>query len=116
MLHVSLILEPKGRFTEHQLQVHVYGISIFGIREIPSRQIKAIRMTVLEKCLPAVADQRGRKGRAPGSKFFQFHAVFGKFWQNRMLAASEGWRPHPGEILDPPLSWVIRCREVFSFC
>ena len=38
------------------------------------------------------------------SKFFQYHAVFGKFWQNRMLAPLlEGWRPHLGEILDPPL-------------
>ena len=29
-----------------------------------------------------------REGRAPlqGSKFFRFHAVFGKNWQNRMLA------------------------------
>ena len=31
----------------------------------------------------AVADLRGREGRAPpgGPKFFQFHAVFGKIWQ-----------------------------------
>ena len=29
---------------------------------------------------------------------------FGKIWQNRMLAPLlEGWRPHLGEILDPPL-------------
>ena len=34
--------------------------------------------------------------RAPqGSKFFQFHAVFGKIWQNRMLAP-------PGELAPPP--------------
>ena len=40
-----------------------------------------------------------------GSKFFQFHAVFGKIWQNRMLAPPplESWRPLLGEILDPPL-------------
>ena len=33
----------------------------------------------------------------PAPKFFRFHAVFGKFWQNRMLA--------------PPLgkSWIRRC-------
>ena len=31
-----------------------------------------------------------------GSKFFQFHAVFGKIWQNRMLA------PPPGELAPPP--------------
>ena len=35
--------------------------------------------------------------RAPWiSKFFQFHAVFGKFWQNRMLVP-------PGELAPPPL-------------
>ena len=38
-----------------------------------------------------------------GPKFFQFHAVFGNFWQNRMLATPGSWRPHLGEILDPPL-------------
>ena len=31
----------------------------------------------------------------PGSKFFQFHAVFGKIWQNRMLAP-------PGQLAPPP--------------
>ena len=30
-----------------------------------------------------------------GPEFFQFHAVFGKFWQNRMLAP-------PGELASPP--------------
>ena len=47
--------------------------------------------------------------RAPsGSKFFQFHAVFGKIWQNCMLAPPppEGWRPHFGEILDQPLNYM----------
>ena len=43
----------------------------------------------------------GRRGRVPpptrGSKFFQFHAVFWKFWQNRMLAP-----PSPGELAPPP--------------
>ena len=32
-----------------------------------------------------------------GSKFFQFHAFFGKIWQNRMLAP-----PPPGELAPPP--------------
>ena len=38
-----------------------------------------------------------------GSKFFQFHAVLGEIWQNRMLAPP--WRVGAllGEILDPPL-------------
>ena len=39
----------------------------------------------------------------PPSKFFQFYAVFGTIWQNRMLTPPDGWRPHLGEILDPPL-------------
>ena len=30
-----------------------------------------------------------------GSKFFQFHAVFGKIWQNCMLGP-------PGELAPPP--------------
>ena len=44
-----------------------------------------------------VADLRGaRMTRPPGSKFFQFHAVFGKFWQNCMLApTSRGLAPRP---------------------
>ena len=47
-----------------------------------------------------VADLRGARGtHAPswGPKFFQFHAVFGKIWQNRMLAP-----PPPGELALPP--------------
>ena len=41
----------------------------------------------------------------PGLKFFQFHAVFGKIWQNRMLAPPPPGVGPPllGEILDPPL-------------
>ena len=53
---------------------------------------------------------RGREGRPPGPKFFQFHAVFGKIWQDRMLAPPllGSWRPILGEILDPPLKMVIK--------
>ena len=54
----------------------------------------------------SVADLRGARGWVSpwGSKFFQFHAVLGKILQNRMLAPPlEGWCPHLGEILDPPL-------------
>ena len=46
---------------------------------------------------------RGTLAPPWGSKFFQFHAVVGKFWQNRMLPPPESWRPLLGEILDPPL-------------
>ena len=48
--------------------------------------------------------------RPSGSKFFQFHAVLGKIWQNRMLAPLEGWHPHLGEILDLPLVCVSVCQ------
>ena len=47
-----------------------------------------------------------------GSKFFQFHAILGNFWQNCMLpppSPPERWRPHLWEILDPLLMihlWV----------
>ena len=52
----------------------------------------------------------GRRGHAPppGSKFLQFHAVFGKIRQIRMLAPPLGsWRPLLGEILDPPLQVFV---------
>ena len=53
----------------------------------------------------------GSKGGASplGSKFFQSHAVFGKIWQNRMLAPP---RIFLGEILDPPLDsdQILRVR------
>ena len=62
---------------------------------------------VLSQEMYSVADLRGGTGdaRPPwGSKFFRFHAVFGKFWQNRMLAPPLGsWHPLLREILDPPL-------------
>ena len=45
--------------------------------------------------LYTVADLRGREGRPPGPKFSQFHAVFGKIWQNRMLVL-------PRELAPPP--------------
>ena len=56
-----------------------------------------------------MADLRGgvRDARPPppwASKFFQFHAVFGRIWQNCVFTPLlEGSRPHLGEILDPSL-------------
>ena len=52
-----------------------------------------------------MADLKGAQRTPPGvPKFFQFHAVFRKIWQNRMLAPPGGWSPLLGEILDPPLA------------
>ena len=46
----------------------------------------------------AVVDLRGgmRDVRPPGSKFFQFHAVFGKF--GKIVC----WHPPPGELVHLP--------------
>ena len=59
-----------------------------------------------------MADLRGRKGRAPpGSKFFRFHAVFGKNWQNRMLAPPRGvGAPSSGK------SWIRHCSLWYIYC
>ena len=38
----------------------------------------------------SIDGSRGRGTRAPGSKFFQFNAVFEKICQNHMLAPPEG--------------------------
>ena len=51
---------------------------------------------ILLKSFLSVTDLRGARGTPPRmSKFFQFHAVFRKIWQNRMLAP-------PGELVPPP--------------
>ena len=52
----------------------------------------------------ALADLGGgvRDARPPwASKFFRFHAVFGKIW--RVHAPPGGFTPPLGKILDPPL-------------
>ena len=42
---------------------------------------------------------------APRSKFFQLHAVFSENLAKLYVGGPpwKGWRPHLGEILDPPL-------------
>ena len=51
---------------------------------------------------------KGARGtRPPGSKFFQFHAVFGKIWQNCILAPQRRVGAPP-----PPTwgkSWIRHC-------
>ena len=69
--------------------------------------------------IPSGGSKGGREERSSpprGSKFFQFHAVFGKFWQNRMLTPPlEGWRSHLGEMLDPPLIPLYKSPILLSF-
>ena len=43
-----------------------------------------------------MANTKVNSGGSKGSKFFQFHAVFGKVWQNRMLASP------PRQLAPPP--------------
>ena len=59
-----------------------------------------LMLSVQCKCTLAVADLRGAQvTRAPlGSKFFQFHAVFEKIWENLMLAPL----PPPRKLAPPP--------------
>ena len=68
-------------------------------------QCKAIQWRIYE----------GARDAPPqGSKFFQFHAVFGKFWQNLMFAPTlQLWRPHLGEFLAPPLQLI---KNVIEMC
>ena len=56
--------------------------------------------------VPAI---RGARGTRPGSRFFQFHAVLGKFGEIVCWCPHppKSW-PHLREILDPPLSLFIR--------
>ena len=56
---------------------------------------------ILHSTFHATAASGGSKGATPTAQiFFQFHAVFGKFWQNRMLGALEGRHPSYRE------SWI----------
>ena len=60
-------------------------------------------LNLVGKCAVAALRGGGHEGRAPswGSRFLQFHAVFEKMWQNRMLAP-------PGRVAAPTLgiSWI----------
>ena len=64
-----------------------------------------------------LADPGGRQGRAPlppGSKFFHFHAVFGKKLKNNSTFGSWRTPPPPGKSLDPPLDAVLPPCGIFS--
>ena len=55
-----------------------------------------------------------RRARPRGSKFFQFHAIFEKIWQNRMLAPPRELAPLLGETLDPPLHIEVVTKQSSS--
>ena len=59
--------------------------------------LKMCYLKLADKILSSVADLHSKISDVPPrSKFFQFHAVFGKIWQNRMLA------PLPQGLAPPP--------------
>ena len=62
---------------------------------------------ILNHFASAVVDPRGVPPACPlpPPKISQFHAVFRRIWQNRMLVPPfpEGWRPLLQGIMDPPL-------------
>ena len=72
--------------------------------------IFAPRKVVLDTLTVADLHSKILDVRPPwGSKFFQFHAVFGKFWQNRMLAP-----PQRVGALSSGKSWIRHCRLMCS--
>ena len=101
----SLFLE-KFLVTPDAAGYHFINQGSLTVDNVDDRE--EIQITDVRCCLGpgAVADLHSKilEARPQGSKFFQFHAVFGKIWQNCMLVPPPGsWRPLLGEILDPPL-------------
>ena len=61
---------------------------------------KAYNFHVYYMLILASGGSKGARGTrtSPGSKFFQFHAFFGKIWQKSYVGAlSESWRPTWGK-------------------
>ena len=74
-----------GQIFLHEISIFIKGNNQLLLTLYPTlKQLRLVSFTV--------ADLRGGAGdaRPPGSKFFRFHAVFGKFWQNRMLVPPRG--------------------------
>ena len=108
-----------GKIVEHSQPVR-------GVK-ISSRIKRKWLRTVLELKIALLSiggSKGGHQGRAPppwGSKFFHFHAVFGKKLKNNSTFGS--WPP-PGKILDPPLLMAINKRSIkwksiylfYTFC
>ena len=65
-----------------------------------------------------VADLRGREGRTPppASKFFQFHAVFGRIWQNCVFTSPlGGFTPPSGGNLGSVTAIVLNSNLCLNF-
>ena len=74
------------------------------IRVLDNQYLDYFSLIVCIYAFISLADLGGgvRDARPPwASKFFRFHAVFGKIW--RVHAPPGGFTPPLGKILDPPL-------------
>ena len=81
-------------------------VTIMSISLVPVSVSVSVNTTV-GGANPTIANGIGESKagtrNAPGSKFFQLHAIFWKIWQNRMFAPPMEGLEHLGENLDPPL-------------
>ena len=73
---------------------HSQFISIRSCTKIPTLPTLCIteKLDYIARDVRSGGSKGGARDARPpwGPKFFQFHAVFGKFWQNRMLAPPRG--------------------------
>ena len=92
-LHVSVILFTGGRgVSQHALgQASPLGrhpSMHWGRHPLTTTAVDGTHPTGMHSCLQwqIYIVKFWTRPPPPGSKFFQFHAVFGKIWQNRKLA------------------------------
>ena len=83
-----LIKRAKRRYVWTDLKAHSTHIQSL----CPVISVEKLISEVTRPLKKSVADLHSKilDARPRGYKFFQFHAVFGKIWQNRMLAPPKG--------------------------
>ena len=83
----------------------VFIINLIGVWMTSSAMDDVIRKECHGKPVVDLGGVQGAPPRAP--KFFQFHTVFGRIWQNCMLVPPPGELAPLGEILDLPLKTCL---------
>ena len=83
------------------------GFTVAFRKKEEEKKHRSVEVGLLYQKQSALADPRGVPGmHAPwGSKFFHFHAIYGKNLKNNSNFGS--WRTPLVKILDPPLVWNI---------
>ena len=93
--HFNFYSSVYGKTTYRQKYL-VQGDKLYLSWSVCTRRQQQCQMCFFVTFSCHVCSGVSKGARFPwGSKFFQFHAVFGKIWQNRMLAP-------PGELAPPP--------------